>query len=290
MSFDSHERSRSKGAPICLYRFRYINSEEFLYTNAEKNITKSGFSAPFLAIPIQHGSLTSSGTLDKANLEIRVPRRAGIVEGFRVYPPTEVVSVTIWHMHTDDPVQEALVCWTGRVLGMSIAENELASFSCEPISTSLKRSGLRRNYQIGCPHALYGAQCAASKAAATTPEIIIESVSGSYVTLTPGWMPTGWAAAGKTYDKFVGGMLIWDTVGAGGVTTNKRTILRAVTENKILISGPATGLSSGSSAKLVLGCNHQMTDCRVVHNNINNYGGQPFIPVKSPFGFNNNFY
>lgn len=290
MGFDSFEKSRQKGQKITLYHFFYVNNQEFHYTDSERAVTIPAVANAFTPMPIRHGNLTSSGSLDKATLEIRMPRRAPLAEGFRVYPPNEVVNVIIRQMQLDDPSQEALVAWTGRVMAASWEDSNEVVFSCEPISTSLRRPGLRRNYQLGCPHALYGTQCAASKLLATTPDIVVTSVSGTIVELQPGWIPSTWLAAGKNESKFIGGMMVWDAPSASGPVSEKRTVIKITDNVRVLLGGVAKGLAAGSVVRMVLGCNHQMSDCENVHNNIKHFGGQPWIPLKTPFGFNNNFY
>lgn len=289
MSFNNYENSRTKGEPITLYHFAYVNEQQFFYTDAETEISLDGFDAPFVPESIQHGAIRSSGSLDKAPLEIRVPRTSGLADGFRAFPPNEVVNVVIRQMHLDDPSQEALVVWAGRVMSAAWEVNEIR-FTCEPVSTSMKRTGLRRHYQLGCPHVLYGTQCLANRAAATTPGVEVMSISGSTITLEDNWLPSGWAAAGKTPAKFVGGLVTWTYASDAGDVTIKRTVLRITGSAVVHIAGPTTGLEVGADVQLVLGCNHQMTDCQTIHNNITNFGGQPFIPIKNPFGFSNNFY
>lgn len=289
MSFSSYETSRQKGEVITLYHFYYLNGEEFHLTDSERSVRVPSIDADFLPLPIQHGRLASSGTLDKSNIEIRMPQTALISESFRAYPPSDVVNCVIRQLHRDDPSQEALVVWTGRVLSSSWEGNEL-KLSCEPVSTALRRTGLRRHYQLGCPLVLYGAQCLASRLAATTPDATVMFVSGSTIGLALGWLPTGWVTAGKTLDKFIGGVIEWDSVGASGPSISKRTILRIDGGQNVVIAGKPTGLVPGMQARMVLGCNHLMSDCRAIHGNVKNYGGQPFIPTKSPFGFSNNYY
>ncbi|MGQ4828481.1 hypothetical protein, partial [Enterococcus faecalis] len=78
-------------------------------------------------------------------------------------------------------------------LSSSREDNETV-FACEPTSSSLRRPGLWRNYQIGCPYVLYGAGCFANKAAATR-STTVASMTASTVTLASGW--NGPHAAGK---------------------------------------------------------------------------------------------
>lgn len=72
--------------------------------------------------------------------------------------------------------------------------------------------------------------------------------------------------------------------------TERRTILDVQTDNTLLLSGPVRNLSVGATVTISLGCNHKMDDWASLHNNIVNFGGQPYIPLKNPVGIRNNFY
>lgn len=287
MSFEAYELSRAKGLPIALYQF-FVENRQFLYTDAEREVTIDGIGT-FSPLPIQRGRIVSSGTLDKASLEIEMPRSAAVAEAFRVYPPGEVVNLIIRDYHYNDPAKEALVVWTGRILGNAWVGDRVR-LTGEPVSTSLKRAGLRRHYQYGCPHQLYGPQCLASKLLGTTPEILVAAASNTTVILPAGWIPAGWPAAKKNPAKFVGGMMVWEYDDGNGPVEYKRTILRITNGVQVVLSGIATGLLAGSPVKMVIGCAHDMADCKNIHNNIKNFGGQPWIPTKNPFSSGNQFY
>lgn len=289
MGFENFEESRTKREVITLYSFLNVDGLDYQYTDAEQPVEHIDFENPFIPVPVRHGAISSSGTLDKAALEIRMPRTVELAEAFRVYPPGSVISVIIRQFHRDDPDEEVLAVWTGRVLSGAWEGDEI-KFNCEPVSTSLRRSGLRRHYQIGCPHALYSAQCAAVKASATTPDIAVESVSGSVVTLPENWIPAEWDAPRQDAAKFIGGMMVWQHDSGGGLVETKRTILRITNGVEVLLAGVPVGVEPGTNVQMVLGCNHQTTDCQQIHDNIKNYGGQKFIPTKNPFGFSNQFY
>lgn len=279
MTFAPKEISRYQGKPVSLYTFVYGDGPTsfYAYTDAEQEIVFGGVT--YQPIPIDRGAYSSSGTLDKAAIEIRIPQDLPLAELFRVYPPSQVVNLFIRQGHLNDPDNQFLVCWTGRVLSCSREDNQ-ARFSCEPISTSLKRNGLRRPYQYGCPHVLYGPQCRANKSAATTT---VTPTSAEGVTVT---LPVGWAGAGQA-QKYLGGLVQW--VSTSGDTVI-RTILRVTGTNVFTVSGVIVGLAEGGLVKMILGCNHQMNDCLSLHNNIHNYGGQPWIPTKSPLGMRSQYY
>lgn len=288
--FEPKEISRTKGRPVNLLLFQYDDGEvrSFAYTDAVEPV-EAPSAGPFVFKPVSldRDAINASGSLDKTSITIKLPQDNELALQFRTYPPGQVVNVTLWQMHLNDPDAEALVVWAGRVTAVTRRAN-IAEFNCEPISTALRRTGLRRNWQIGCPHVLYGTQCKASQAAGTSPDITVSEVNGNVVKLPSGWIPA--SPAGLTADKYIGGMLRWVTA-EGSIFF--RTILRVDADgpdHNLTLAGPTDGLYAAAPAQVVLGCNHQLSDCAAVHDNLLNFGGQPYIPVKNPFGFANQFY
>lgn len=282
MTFAAREVSRARGQSINLYLFKYGPADEdyYAYTSGEREIVVED--VPFTPLPIDRGAVTSSGTLDKATLQVTTPINSEISNLFGVYPPSHVVTLQIFEGHPEDPDNQYLTIWTGRVLGRSLKGSE-AFFSCEPISTMLRRSGLRRNYQLSCPHVLYGPDCRADRDAATSAVVVV-SANRSFVTLGPTWVPSG------DKPKYLGGMFTW--VRDDG-RAELRTILRIDSGVTLLLSGDTNGLGPGDNANVIFGCNHKgalTDDCHAIHNNILNFGGQNWIPLSNPFGLFNNYY
>lgn len=253
----------------------------YAYTDAEQPITFDGVT--YEPIPIEREAINSSGTLDKAMLKVRASDLANIGDEFKAYPPAQVVNLIIRQGHVGEStnVQSNYpVIWTGRVLGCGYPPNEI-EMTCEPISTAIKRPGLRRNYQTSCPHVLYGSECRANRAAATRQTTVM-AATNSRVTVSSGWNGSFEKA------KFQGGMIGWTR--SNGVK-ELRTILQVdAATNRLLIAGTLTDLAVGDTVDVILGCAHDMTDCANLHSNIHNYGGQPWIPLQNPIGAINNFY
>lgn len=268
MTFASRETSRSLGKPDTLMRFE-SGSTVYAYTDSENPITFDGVT--YLPVPLDRDSVTSSGNLDKTILKITLPVSAEIVELFRVFPPSEVVKVIVLQGH--DGETEFLAVWSGVVLSCARAKSK-AALSCQPVSMSMKRPGLRRRFQYGCPHLLYGPYCRLTRADFTVTANAI-SVSGSFLTMADGWQGAFSAA------RFVGGIIvIGDAV---------RSILQvAESENILVIGGPVAGFTAGS-VSLSLGCAHNLTDCGLFENVVN-FGGHPWIPSVNPVGVNAQFY
>lgn len=282
MSFAAREASRSQGAPDTLIRFIH-QTTYYAYTDAEEPITHgvdaAGQPLVYQPIPLSPDSVVASGTLDKSILKIKLPRTTGIAELFRVFPPSDVVTCTMFQGHHGDPDSEFNVVWAGRAISGAHA-GSTATLNCEPISTSMRRPGLRRRWQYGCPLPLYGPQCRAVQADFTRTAAPID-VNGVTVTFAAGW--------NGVFDpaRFLDGVMQW-TTGAG--ITEIRAIIRVDVANKRLtVSGRLDSLNAGDTVHISLGCNHQMDGCDVFAN-IQNFGGDPWIPKQNPIGFANMFY
>ncbi len=281
MTFDFYESSRYRGAPVALYLIRGSDPESPLgpiaLNNGETDIVRDGVT--FKPWPIKHGDISQDGTLDKSDLTVSLALGTELDALFLAYPPSQVVNLTIFEGHVDDEVSPETypAIWLGRILSSEHKDNEL-HLSCEPVSTSIKRPGLRRNYQIGCPHVLYGPQCRASKAAATVTRLIA-SVSRNEIQLDTA-LPNATA--------YAGGLVEWINPDNG--LKEVRTIAKSPPlGNKITFRGMPRGLAVGLQVSVTRGCNRQMTGCNS-HGNIHNYGGQPFIPLENPLSQKNQFY
>lgn len=255
----------------------------FAFTTAEQPIVRDGIT--YLPAPISRDNIRASGSLDKTRLEVTIGRGFDLVfDGeFIAYPPSTVVNLTVFQGHVgddpDDPRSFTAV-WAGRVLGAAKAENA-TKLTCEPIVASLRRPGLRRNYQRGCPYALFGPECRASRVRATYTAKVASVLSRARVTFTAP-LPGPHAP-----EKFAGGILTW-TNDAGG--TEFRTIVSVPGANQIQLRGTLPDLMPGSDVQVTLGCNRSLDDCSTLHQNVLNYGGQPWIPIQNPLGPTNQFF
>lgn len=282
MSFADRENSRTLGEPVDIYLFRWGAgpTDYFAYTDAEQPITLGSGPAAitYQPIPISRSAVNASGTLDKSTLEVKTPTNVDLAEKYRLFPPSQVVSLVIRQGHIGDPDQQFLTIWTGRVLGSKRTRSE-ASYTCDPISTSLRRTGLRRHWQYSCPHVLYGPMCRANKSAAAVVAGVA-SISRAVVTLNPGWQ----IESSKHY--YNGGLFEWDRPDGGRET---RTIWK-IDGDVLVLSGAPDGLAPGQLVSVILGCSKIITDCADLHHNLQNFGGQPWIPKVNPIGIKNNFY
>lgn len=281
-AYDEYDDSREHAMPVNLVLFRYgvAALSVYGYTDAEQPQTKDG--VIYQPIPMEAGNIAASGTLDRKTLELKVPYNTDIAGLYRAYPPSYPISATIFRGHlSEDGTTEWRSIWVGRVLNGKFEGDgsHWCALTCEPIATSLRRTALRRNYQYLCPHVLYGTACRANRSAVTF-SVIPAEIGGNTIGLDAGWAPD------SLIEFFAGGVIEWTTPN-GNVEI--RTILEievpgeSGSDHTVHLTGPTTGLTT-QAVRLSLGCNHQMDQCSTLHNNILNFGGQPWIPTTNPIG------
>jgi len=289
MTFDELERSRQLAAPLELYMFN-TGSTVYTYCNGDDDFTFNG--DVYKAVPVSRDRITSSGTLDRTSLIVRIADTTEIAAVLRGYPVSSVMTLVVRQGHAEAS-PDFLVAWAGRVLSAKGGNDGIRQITCQPASTSLKRAGLRRNWQYGCPHALYGPACRADQAYATVTATAVGSSRST------AFIADGVLTARAPLSRWQGGLLQWtDEEGAVQI----RTVLRVTDQpdgtTSLTLGGPAS-FPPGTVLTISLGCDRTMNDCRTLHRprdeadygggNIHNYGGQPFIPTNNPIGLSRNY-
>lgn len=279
MSISAFDASADAAQPVELYLFQWGTdpSARAFYNDSDVPVVYDG--DRYEPLPISRGRIAAQQGLDKSEMTVQLPVDSEIAELFRVYPGSNVVTLRIRYGHLADVSSDFPVVWTGRVqqCKRGTRNPRQAELSCVPSSTSMRRPGLRRHYQLTCPHVLYDdgfGSCKADKAAATRATTVA-ATGYTEITLASGWNGT------PPGEKYIGGLLEWD--GAAG--RERRTILR-VAGDVLSLSAPVDELAVSDDVDVVLGCNHQTDDCADLHSNIVNYGGMPYIPVENPISTN----
>lgn len=261
MSFLDNEQSVHDSRPIELYRFS-TDTQEWLYTSADHTITVDG--KQYYPIYISRGSFTKSGDVNKSTLDITVSADADVTLGLRSGWLPSIMTVTISRFHYYDLPTNSVMIWKGRIIGCKWGDST-ATLSSDSAFTVLKRLGLRRIYQVGCPHVLFGEQCGVDPAAyVMTPTVNV--VNGQVVTLSSlGGAPDGYFTGGVLQAGTASMMIIAHT---GTIVT----LLDAIPE-----------VAVGAVVNVWPGCDRTLTTCHASFNNERNFGGLPFLPEDNPF-------
>lgn len=268
MAYWDTEASLTEGNPIYFYRFFGETLGSYHFTSSVRPITLDGdVYAPW---PIKHDAITFSMSPDRKDLKVTMGQGSLLDDIYTAYPPSENLYIQVRRSHSDLPsitLLEAPQIWNGRVMGVEYTGGSEVEFICEPLSTASRRPGLRRNFQLNCPHLLYGQDCKANKANATTV------VSATPVNDTSFSINT-------TLDgpRYYGGIAEWtDSNGRREAHT-----IRNLSGLVVTIGGRIRDLPTGTSVSLSYGCDHSTDHCSDLHNNIHNFGGMPWIPLQNP--------
>ncbi len=267
MSYTIYDQSKERAAPIDMYEFR-VGTELYRYTNAE-----SGFGG-YVAVPISRQSVKTTGKFEKTSIQIRTPVTTDLSKTFLPYPPPGVVRVTLRQKHQTDPEDQAMIVWQGRIIS-SGRENKESVLTVDNTLLSFKRQGLRRNFQHGCPLLFGGEFCRADLEPYKKSIAVREMVDGKII-LEKEWAdPWG-------HERFRGGTVSW----LSELGRETRTIIKT-TPDDFTVGGILRDVKIGTVMELTVGCRHDMADCRFykgsqAEKNINNFGGQPWIPFKNP--------
>lgn len=263
MTYDARERSIQDGAPVELYEFaRGENVQR--YTSADREIQLVELYAP---ATLKRSQIEASAERARNSLRISCARDFPIAELFRVTPPGDVVGVTVKRVHRGET--DVAVIWMGRVLNCEWS-GAVASLNCEPVSASLRRTGLRRKYSRQCQHVLYSAGAGACNVSKLDHQVIAEVVSVDGKTIEVDALGT---------DPYPGGFVEW-TMPSGAV---ERRFIASVSGLEMVLSQPFYGMAAGDSVTILPGCDHTRATCDNVYSNSDNYGGFPFVPRKNPF-------
>lgn len=270
MTYDTREYSVQDGDPQ--YRILFVQGNtEYRYTSAPYIVGDSGGS--WLPVAFRTDEITQTNEITKNALTIEMSRDAAIAATFIGGVPEQITSVTIYRLHAGDVDEEYRVVFKGRVSDASISSGAAISLECESIFTSMRRPGLRARYQKTCRHMLYGRGCRLNDYDFAVVGTVISADRYTVEIEANSIIDDGYYTGGiiETYD----GFMRFITKHSGSTLT-------------IIRPFPALEESVNSSAApidvlLYPGCDRTMTTCLTKFNNLDNFGGQPWIPSINPF-------
>ena len=258
-------------AEVEIYTFA-CGLQVWRYTDALLPVSYLG--STYAAAVIKRGAIEQSTDLEKATLTITVPVTLGLMDLFRPAPPLRRIYVTVQRLTRGDTTARTL--WSGTV-GSPDSGQHTATLTCMSRAAAQQNTGLRRKWTKTCGFALYSPapMCAVDRTAFR--------VNGT-LSYASGNMIKSGAFANKPDGYFAGGFIEWTSNGDEAW----RFVIAHVGDTLTLLT--ASPLVVGGVVQAYPGCNHSYgpNGCGRF-NNLSNYGGQPYIPSKNPFGANNIF-
>lgn len=259
-----------EGAPINLYEIVYGDNPEnvFRFTNHTQDVVLD--EETYVAEPVKHDNIKDQGRPKNEQLKITMSRKSALSEHLRGTPPRRVLRVRVLEAEVNNGIPTAVIpIWHGRLTGTEPKGKEVI-FTCAPAGSRMKMPALTRTYSRQCSVPLFSDMCGANKAAATVATTVAAIPGFNVVTLA-----TGWQGALNAQD-FLGGTFEWTS----DVGTEVRAVV-SIDADTLVLDGPTDALAVADSVSVVLGCPRTLAACRDLHDNVNNFGGCPYIPYEN---------
>lgn len=266
MSFDNIEIGNDEGRPIFLYAFT-LGAATWRYTSSDADVNVNGYR--WVAQPISDNGVKLTGDANSDAFEITAPSTIAPAQMFIGTPPSQAIMVAVYHYHEED--NEAVLGYVGEVMQVNQPEPGKAIITCDTISASMQRDGLRLAWQRNCPYAVYDQLTCKLDKVRFAIDATVFDIAGNTVSFT---------GMDELADGVLdGGLIEWEHPARG---TEYRAIETQI-GNTCRMFGLADGLYYGLAVKAYPGCPRTTDACLNKFNNLDNYGGVPDIPGKSPF-------
>ncbi len=290
--------------------YYYCNSDSDLIVN-ERTYT---------SMQISGSEIKRIGEFSNKQQTLKLPRNSPVITALRSgrHPTPITLTIKRGHLTADSPGHTNFrTIWSGRVTGAGRVGDEI-TLDGRAFSTGLSRIGVNRRYQHSCPHVLYDlGSCRAKRnyisrmATNVDGDNTIELEDNQVSSLAQaefdrllGYLIRFNANLDQyklAQEMWVNGSVSWEQVDSSVTPPVTTTIQARITKIEQANGGlmvhlarpaPKWGVDESGApvqvpVKLLLGCDHMRTHCRYIHENIQNFGGQPNIPDSNPFNINN---
>lgn len=280
MTYQAQDITTEDSQPV--YRFLFVQGDKvWRYTTAPVFIGDSA--GTWEPAPIRASNVTSTNELAQNGISVELPRNLDLAAQFLGGVPEQITTLTVFRDQGEnaESSDDVMVYWKGRVVAAE-ASGDSVSLECEDTFTSLRRSGLRARYQKGCRHALYSRGCGVVKEDYGRSVSILSASGFNIVVNTIQTSISDSNDSNPPSDTYWGGGFVQLDSGA------TRYIIDQNGTTLTLLSpfDPEEVDSTPTGATLYPGCSHTVQACLTLYNNLDNYGGFPYIPSKNPFSGN----
>jgi uncharacterized phage protein (TIGR02218 family) len=136
----------------------------------------------------------------------------------------------------------------------------------ESLYTTMKKNGLGEKIQRTCPHVHYGRGCFVDKSLYGVAGTVA-AINGRSITVTiADAQPDGWY-----------------NLGLVKIASGVERFIETHVGSQLTLSKAFDGLTIGASVTIYPGCDRSKETCFNKFDNILNYGGFPYIPIKNPY-------
>ncbi len=284
MTYTAQDESLESGQPIELFRFMNVE-EQFNFTSGQEPVIFNGRTYTPEAIERTQPSVASLEV--QRNIAVKMPITNAFARRYIATVPASPDTVTIYRFHTTDtPTPEVIVLFTGAVASVQF-EGDQATATVQGRSAVLGRTIPRQSSRANCNHILYDVRCAVNDSlfkigglvtAISADGFLVQLSTGSNTVPNTGFQLSAQLSADSAF--FNAGF-----IRRGGI---EHRMVQSITDlggnvASIAVILPFQTISVGNNLDLFAGCDHQLSTCIDKFDNVDRYGGFPFIPEKNPF-------
>lgn len=275
MAYNYFETSVDQGRPLFLYRFS-LGESVWRYTSADSDVVLG--SDTWTAVPISDDGMKQTGEAVTEAMTITASSKITPAQMYLSYPPSRQIQVSILALHDGDTETRAV--YAGEVTQCNVTQPGTVKLTCETLSATMAREGLRLTWQRSCPYALYDpVTCKVNKTAFSAAALVTAQESNVLTVPSLSSFAAGY---------FSGGFVEWSDPVRG---RERRGIEEHTNDGEVLLTlfGGAAGIDTGAMLDVFPGCSRNVAGC-TKFNNLLNYGGVLKLAGKSPFDGSAVFY
>lgn len=258
MGFPEDEKSVSSSSPVELYEI-VTPTNTYRFTN--QNIDYTYLSNVYTAIPSTRTSITSATAEDSDELVVELPTNHPFVlqNTFLVLPGT--MTLKLFRVQRVSGV--GIILWQGNIVNISAEGNTTRIRVPSQVSDALESSIPSIYFQPQCNHDLGDGGCRVDmELAAFKVTTTATVVAGAQITVASvGGHPVDWFRTGKIIR----------------VVDGEVRMIQQQVGNVLTIMAPFRTLIGGDSVILRAGCAHSILECRDKFDNVQRFGGHPYI-------------
>lgn len=250
-------------AVVELFNISASGMSNFLYTDC--NVGLTFHSNHFLPYPIKRGKISFSTDLKVDETNITLAKNWGTDMG--IYKNVMAgATVQIHRVNLDNPEWDWVLLFDGDVSDTRVDE-AIINLRCTTLDF-LNFELPKRELQVACNWQLYGPYCGLTQGPYSVSTTLGLSDNSPSTLVSD-------VFSHPTEQYFRGGFVV-------GLSGDNNELIRHITDH----TGPALSIlppfpfdvETGVNVRVVPGCDHSTTDCTDRFDNLDNYGGFPFIP------------
>lgn len=272
MAFKNIEISDYYANALYLYEFQ-LGKNFWRYTSADTDVSAGGFR--WVAVAISHDKISQTGDAEQDEIRLTCQSDIRPVRFYNGTPPSDEMVIRIRKGHDGDSASQ--IIYSGTIGSIDFDTPGAVTVSVITTSATMQREGLTLTYQRGCRNVLYGkgwGACNVDKRKYKVNAVVLRAASGKVRLTNIANYPNNW---------FSGGYITWVDDERG---IESRTIELHNGGDEVLLFGLSDNMVEGLMVEVYPGCAHTIKECDSKFNNVDNYGGQPHIPGRSPFDGN----